>query len=58
VQKISAVVPDEHARSLEARARAEDRSVSSLIRRAIAEHLDSDLKAVRQAQVRGRSPIQ
>jgi hypothetical protein len=41
VTKISAVVPDEHARLLEARARADDRSVSSCIRRAIAEILTS-----------------
>jgi len=41
VTKISAVVPDEYVRSLEAQARAEDRSVSSVIRRAIAEHLTS-----------------
>ena len=48
--KISAVVPDEHARSLEAQARAEDRSVSSIIRRAIAEHLTPPLKGSRGAR--------
>jgi predicted transcriptional regulator len=37
--KISAVVPDELADALEERARAEDRSASAVIRRALAEHV-------------------
>lgn len=37
--KISAVLPDELGATLEQRARAEDRSVSAVIRRAITEHL-------------------
>ena len=41
MKKLSAVIPDEHVRSLEARARAEDRSVSAVIRRAIAELLQA-----------------
>ena len=39
--KLSAVVPDELGATLEARARAEDRSVSAVIRRALVEHLIS-----------------
>jgi hypothetical protein len=39
--KISAVVPDEHATILKQRAQAEDRSASSVLRRALVEHLTS-----------------
>jgi hypothetical protein len=39
--KISAAIPDEPAVALEERARAEDRSASAVVRRALAEHLSS-----------------
>jgi Arc/MetJ-type ribon-helix-helix transcriptional regulator len=39
--KISAVVPDELSTALEERARAEDRSASAVVRRALVEHLIS-----------------
>jgi hypothetical protein len=38
--KISAVLPDALGAALEERARAEDRSASAVVRRAIAEHLE------------------
>jgi hypothetical protein len=39
--KISAVLPDALGAALEERARAEDRSASAVVRRAIAEHLQA-----------------
>lgn len=39
MQKISAAIPPRLREELEARARAEDRSVSSVVRRALIEHL-------------------
>jgi hypothetical protein len=41
VTKISAVLPSELATALEERARAEDRSASAVVRRALTEHLAS-----------------
>jgi len=43
VAKISAVLPDELGVALEQRARAEDRSASAVVRRALVEHLTSPL---------------
>jgi len=39
VRKISAVIPDDVAFALKERARAEDRSVGAVVRRAIVEHV-------------------
>jgi hypothetical protein len=39
VTKISAVIPDDVAAVLKERAKAEDRSVGAVIRRALAEHI-------------------
>ena len=51
--KISAVLPDALGAALEERARAEDRSASAVVRRAIAEHLQ-----ISPSLVGGRVPTE
>jgi predicted transcriptional regulator len=43
--KISAVIPDDLNVALRQRARAEDRSVGAVVRRAIAEHVRAPVKS-------------
>jgi hypothetical protein len=57
--KISAVLPDALGAALEERARAEDRSASAVVRRAIAEHLQAAPSLVgRRVPTESRTPSQ
>jgi predicted transcriptional regulator len=50
MQRVSASIPVELGVALEERARAEDRSASAVVRRALAEHLQAFLSGSRGAR--------
>jgi predicted transcriptional regulator len=52
VTKTSAVIPDDVAAALKERAKAEDRSVGAVVRRAIADHVARPVDQQRSASTR------